>query len=212
MTLTSIGVNRLQDVDITTTYGDDKPVSSTSQDTIIDIALQNAGGSPALIRSIDFNFDFAEELENCNPGRGPVVVTAKYDLHVPLHLTSEQFKETKNGVLFQVAPNNFDRLAVTVGPERVNDGDRPWVYGGTVTLHFDAPQPELTTTRVALMSPVWGTAAILNDMRIPRADQEPCLRGNIDRISRAIKTGGTVSPQLTGAQQSYQDVLDKLAG
>lgn len=213
VTIESIGVNRLQDVDIDTRGDDGSSALSKNKESAIDIVLHNNGGAPALIRSIILNFDYAQELENCNPGHGPVLATAKYDIRVPTQLASQHFSLTRDNVLFQVPPNAFDRLAVTAGPEQSDSGDYPWLYSVTVTLNTDSPrQRSMSTGRVAFISPVDDTLTMATrDAQRAEAEAAPCLKRNAQQLSRVIAMGGISSPRLIGLLQEYRSDIDRLA-
>jgi hypothetical protein len=213
VTIESIGVNRLQDVDIDTRGGDGSSTLSKNKESAIDIVLHNTGGAPALIRSIILNFDYAQELENCNPGHGPVLATAKYDIRVPIRLASQHFSLTRDNVLFQVPPNAFDRFAVTAGPEQSDSGDYPWLYSVTATLNTDSPQQRsMRTGRVAFISPVDDTLTMaIRDAQRAETGAIPCLKRNAQQLSRVIDMGGIPSPRLISLLQEYKNDIDRLA-
>jgi hypothetical protein len=209
----SIGINRLQSVDIESKNAGMSDPSSKAGESAIDIVIHNDGNSSGLIRSIDAHFDYAQALENCNPGHGPVVVTGNYSMLVPVKPSGNDFVLSKHDALFQVAPNSYDSLSVTIGPERMISGDYPWIYGVTLVLHTESPQQELKTEHVSFISPTSYVSSVV-EKQIDRASPSdvPCMQKNADMLSKVSGSNGRLSPQITDLLNKYKTRIELITG
>jgi hypothetical protein len=208
VSITSIGVDRLQPVDSEVRAGTDDFTVERKGQSAIDIAFHNKGGSPALIESVDVRFDYARELENCNPGHGPLKITGKYDVRVPVNITTEHFTLTRR-MLFQVPPNAFDRLALLVGPQQTASGDHPWLYGISVTVHF-RDHPAITTGRVGLVSPAADIILAVRDARENTVTNPACVNRNYQLLFGLMQSGGLMSDKVKSLVWEYARDFDAL--
>ncbi len=117
--ITEVSLDRLTEIDFEIYPGDEEsPYRERGDAAIVDISLHNSGGTPALITEVSLTFVYAQAVKECLGVGGPLGISGTYDVGVPEDLPPVPF-ELREPMKFVVDPNNYDRLAVTIGPEHI---------------------------------------------------------------------------------------------
>lgn len=193
----SIGleVSRLQNVRFSPTeaVGGDTPESTgyNVQDSVIDVRLSNTGGSPILITAINAEFLYSKLLIACPGIGGELTAAGQYDIKVPT--TAKAPFSLRAAKPFQVAPNSFDRLAVTIGPL---DSHAPWVYTVKLTAETSDPGRQIDLGTATIANPSSGLGKIRAQPFSSDPADEQCIRENRETLADALSYGAKVSPDL----------------
>jgi hypothetical protein len=200
-------VTRTADIDATATGPDDSPENTKVQGSVIDITFRNKGSAPALLVGADLSFRQAAALKNCS-GAGPGVVTARYDLRVPVDstVTSNPFKVHRD-MRFTVNPNSVDRIQLSIGPESYGSSEWPWVYQFSLSLTQDNGQT-LAIGNISLLGlpgQTWNKLQDFSAASITPNDLA-CIASDAALLSSAMLSNGLHSPEL----QELYDEAEKI--
>lgn len=220
LSVISRSIERIADVELRVegeSIGGGSSNDFSVQDNVIDVQLQNKGGTPALITAAEVSVSYARKMQLC-PGIGGELLYANalYDVRIPaFHLPSIPtfpIKVTKE-LPFQVDPNSFDRLAVAIGPEEISSDDGPWVYILDVSLKMQNSE-KVELGKFALLSPASQLEALeKNILEFPAYGQEyaECHEKNWESVSEATNSGGEVAPALSSLYSLYDSIPSLLA-
>jgi hypothetical protein len=197
LVLDKVEVARTSDIDATSQDGASSSVATKVVGSVVDITLRNKGTAPALVVSADLAFKTATELENCS-GAGPGVVTAQYDVRVPVDpaVTGHPFASRRD-MRFVVRPNSIDRLQLSVGPESYGLSSWPWVYQFDLTLHEDNGQ-SLSAGTIGLLGlpgQSWNKFGGLSSQTM-NPGTFACVAHDASLLSQAMVSPGLHSPEL----------------
>jgi hypothetical protein len=210
ISITSVGVNRVVDMKFDQVDADMNHVAVTDKESVVDVEFKNEGGVSGLAQSITANFDYASELENCNPGAGDLIVTGSYNIRVPLQPPRVPFRRQADRVAFQILSYQRDRLGIMIGPEKTLSGDYPWLYSLTLSIGLDSGV-SLPSPRVGFVSPGGSNVtSAIQDAEHATPDAMPCLQRNAAQLSRVAALGGQLSPSISKLLGEYQSVIHRL--
>jgi hypothetical protein len=147
-------------------------------------------------------------LEECNIAGGEVAMSKRYDIKVPI---DPQFQKApvpiEHSMRFEVASNDYDRLGLTIGPERTFWAGWPWFYELDVALKED-PGKRHEIKRIFLLENIeeqwkWVDTSRNNEVQ--------CLREQASFLQRAVETSGYHSPELLAYNKGLQDYLESIS-
>ncbi|MGR7025551.1 hypothetical protein [Geodermatophilus sp. URMC 62] len=205
-----MSLDKLEQVDVNVDPGEDEPSHTVREDVAtVDILLHNSGGTPALVTEVSFTFVRAEAMRECVGLGGPVLVSALYDIQVPADVSAAPFTRSEK-ITFSVNPNEYDRLAITVGPENIPETALPYLYSIDVALITSGNNEPIDAGRVAIATPISHVdSAIINGQRalgLERTDVDGgplCVRENFERLQTALDSSEKRSPELLRLHDRY---------
>jgi hypothetical protein len=209
----SRSIERLADVELKVEDepGDKASSSALSvQDNVIDVQLQNKGGTPALVTAVEASVSYARKMQLCpGIGGGILYASALYDVRVPVFtlpsVPTFPIKVEKK-LPFRIDANSFDRLAITVGHEKVASGDGPWVYILDLSLRTQNSET-LKLGKFAPISPASRVSVLTKNLaELPKYGQDyaGCHEKNWESIVLAMNSGGGMAPALLALNDQYK--------
>lgn len=204
-----IDVTRLEEVTFAPTgaVGGDSPDSITYnvQDSVIDVRVSNRGGSPILITAIIAKFRYSNLLISCFGTGGPLDVAGQYDIRV---LTTQRVPfEIRAEKPFQVTPNSFDRLAVSIGPL---DSTAPWIYTVELVAETSDPGRTLPLGLATIVNPSSNLGEIRAQAYSSDPIDEPCIRENHRALLDATRQQPVVSPDVEELRSRFSQAIAAL--
>jgi hypothetical protein len=140
--------------------GDEESSPAKVRPPLIDITVKNSGEGAGLVTRISLRFETLDFMSAClNPGGGPSAINAVYQFTVPTPLPTAPYVMDKS-VRYEVAANDYERFAITVGPGESSTMDGPWVAVVWASLFVDGLEKPLTAGPFALIQgafPSWVT-------------------------------------------------------
>lgn len=199
----SVDLAQLREVQFAPDFNSDLPEDAraegyTVQDSVVDVQLFNSGGSPVLITEIEAKFVYAELLIACPPAGGALGITGLYDVRVPTDINVPRVVTVQKP--FQVAPNSYDRFAITLGPDA---STRSWIY--TVELSaktFDSAE-SISLGTVTLISPIAALGEIRAQPQSTDPVQAPCSDTNRQALNEAIQFNTIISPEVKDLRDRF---------
>ncbi len=200
----SVDVARLQDVQFGSDFSDpdlpddERTEGFTVQDSLVDVQLFNSGGSPTLITDIEATFLYAELLIGCPATGGGLDITGLYDVRFPTDIEPPRVIMARKP--FQVAPNSYDRLAITLGPYATT---KPWIY--TVELRaktLDSTE-SIDLGTVTLISPVLELGKVRAQPQSTDPEQVHCRDKNRQTLNEAIRFNTIASPEVVDLRDRF---------
>jgi hypothetical protein len=176
------------------------------------------GGEPALITGFSLEFAYASEMDGeCVEIGGNISVAGFYDIRVPAKSPPTPFTLRKDAK-FSVAPNAYDRLAITLGPDDIPQVSLPYLYVADVELETGDEEETVQVGRFAVASPVSmvssavqnGRSNVINSYTpdIQGSDfYRQCVIENARRIQSATQSGVKSSPELLQLSDQYSALL-----
>ncbi|MFH8221983.1 hypothetical protein ACH4C2_23285 [Streptomyces sp. NPDC018057] len=164
--------------------------------SLVTVILRNSGDNPVLVSQAEFRFSAITEL-GCPYGAGGLEVKARYDIRIPSRAQAP-FQRVRK-MKYTIPPHEQERVAFTVGPERVYEGGLPHVYVFTISLrlsdHSRIEIPEMTYMDPYGQEPALEAAEQAMTTGHFSAT-EACVRAQ-ERKARELAAGtSTVSPEL----------------
>lgn len=207
--IVGIDVTRLEEVTFAPTeaVGGDSPdsIAYNVQDSVIDVRVANRGGSPILITAIVANFRYSNLLTSCFGTGGPLYAAGQYDIRAstaqkaPFEIRAEK--------PFQVAPNSFDRLTVSIGPL---DSTAPWIYTVELVAETSEPGRTLPLGLVTTSNPSSNLGEIRAQAHSSDPIDEPCIRENHRTLVDATRQRPAVSPDLEELRSRFSQAVAAL--
>jgi hypothetical protein len=184
----------------------DFPEGFGIRDNFVDVQLQNQGGLPELVESVEASITYAQNLVPCF-GTGGEILYAKalYDLRVPTFQSQDvptMPLHVAQKMPFEITGNAYDRLAIRIGPDRVAKDGGPWLYAVDLTLHTRT-SGAVAVGRFVLLTPTSQLATLETDLQTVEPDFFQCYRDNYSAIRHATAGGGTIDPSLDGLRHRY---------
>jgi hypothetical protein len=164
----------------------------TTEGAVLDISLRNDGDLPVLVTAVRVTLRQADELPPCSPVGGISVISARYDVAVPVPPPPVPTRLDRP-VRFEVLPRSLDRFTVSLGPAAY--GLSGYVYVAEVELVHDGAQ-RLPVGRAAVVAPPrYQPAETILDTA--------CAARARDALDRAAATRGEVSPRVAALRSVY---------
>lgn len=162
--------------------------------SVIDVVLENTGGRPALISSVEATISEAAELEDCREAvGGAVYITALYSITVPYDNESMMHPISLQAEFpFAVEANSVDRLAITVGPDKSFGSG--FVYHTDIRLRL-ADGSLIELGRFILLAPI-ETASVIAAVSEGIPQYPDCMRNNVAAVEQALAGPGRKAPAL----------------
>src|SRR5215204_5015264 len=193
--ITDVTVSALEDIPFEGIDDEDpsRKFPLSMQDYAIDLEVHNLGGQPALIRDLRITVQRTQLLRECADIGGGLKASALYDVRIPTDRATPFDVEAPAKPRFNVDPNSFDRLAVTVGPAET--------YGG-LWLHRLEVRLELTTGEltnavpVTVLGPVTVADAVHGRIFDAERDDLDCVLENQRTLADLARQGGAIAPTV----------------
>lgn len=204
-----IDVTRLEEVTFAPTeaVGGDSPdsIAYNVQDSVIDVRVANRGGSPILITAIIAKFRYSNLLISCFGTGGPLAVAGQYDIRAST--TQEVPFEIRAEKPFQVTPNSFDRLTVSIGPL---DSTAPWIYTVELVAETSDPGRTLPLGIATISNPSSNLGEIRAQAYSSDPIDEPCIRENHRALVDATRQQPVVSPDIEELRSRFSEAVAAL--
>ncbi|MGH3887831.1 MAG: hypothetical protein ACRDSZ_14925 [Pseudonocardiaceae bacterium] len=201
-----IDVTRLEEVTFapTDSVGGDSPdsIAYNVQDSVIDVRVANRGGSPILITAIIAKFRYSNLLIACPGTGGPLYAAGQYDIRVST--AQEAPFEIRAEKPFQVTPNSFDRLTVSIGPL---DSMAPWIYTVELVAETSDPGRALPLGLVTIVNPSSNLGEIRAQAYSSDPIDEPCIRENHRTLVDATRQQPVVSPDIEELRSRFSQAV-----
>ena len=171
----------------------------------VDVILENTGGRPALITSVEATIHDVIRLERCLAGGGAVYVAALYSIIVPVGDDGlSHAGQFRADLPFEVEGNSVDRLAITVGPDQSGFDDLSYVYDTDLRLVL-ADGSALELGRFGLISPI-ETDLVLEALYSGKQHDSDCMRKNVADVEEVITRPGRKAPALAEFASAMRSV------
>ncbi len=204
-----IDVARLGEVNFAPTeaVGGDSPdsIAYNVQDSVIDVRVKNSGGSPILITAIVARFHYSNLLIMCPGTGGELEVAGQYDIRVS---TGQRVPfEMRAKKPFQVAPNSFDRVTVSIGPL---DSTAPWIYTVELVAETSDPGRTLPLGFATISNPSSGLGGIRAQAYSSDPTDWPCIRENHRTLVDATRQRPVLSPGIEELRSRFSQAVAAL--
>ncbi|MGW6684115.1 hypothetical protein ACWGBO_30090 [[Kitasatospora] papulosa] len=188
--------------------GGESEVTDEWKSSLVTVILGNDGDIPALVTEAEFNFSLITEI-GCPYGAGGADITARYDIKVPAKARAPMKQVRK--LKYTVPPHGQERIAFTVGPEHVYEGNLPRVYIFTISLRLDDGS-HLEIPKMTYMDP-FGKEASLDASEQAMTGHhfvatEACVREQEGKARKLARGTEKVAPEL----KEFSAELTKIIG
>ncbi len=119
----------------------------------LEVLLHNVGGQTVVIDRATFQINRIYELPRC-ASQGDVPLSETYGLALPAD--AQPGSRVSTDLHQQVGPDEADRFGIAVSlhrPKNRTDGTL-YLFKGTLTLHTDAPRPQVSVGKLLLSLPL----------------------------------------------------------
>jgi hypothetical protein len=204
----SAEITRLQDIagDTDDRGTGDPRAGHDIQDAAVDVILRNRGGSPVLVEEVTARVLDRHDLEWCPPSGPYLGAGARYDLVGPQSGAPEPDPVPVRKPL-QVPPNSFDRLAVTIGPDR---SSWPVVYTVELTAGLADADGDLPLGTFTIASPASSLGILRAQAWSGDPVQEACVRDNERRLREILRQGSILAPDVVLLQERLGAAVQRL--
>ncbi|MGW9211330.1 S1 family peptidase [Embleya sp. NPDC055664] len=168
----------------------------------IHISLHNTSAEIAFIRNAVVTVTYIGRIADCRNIGGEGVVLPGYSVRIPIDpVPPVPFRHTVDFPGWQVAPKNFENISFTLGPDTVVAGGGWWAYRFTVSLERDRGRPALTTSEIAVLSPLDDYSHALADFESfahgqSSPDRRECVANDLTTLRHAAAGATDGAPEL----------------
>jgi len=174
--------------------------------TPIDLTLQNKGGQPSLITTVEAELVYFQQLSDCT-GAHPAAesITTPYQLAIPMTGVEPAEKRLSSEIRFEVKPGTADRMVVTVGPlTQPAFATTPMVMTANIRLIHDGNQIMEVGT-VSLVATADAAIAQIDALASsPSPEARACAKANLELLDQMFAIQATRSQLLDDLRSAFQ--------
>ncbi|MEV7078827.1 hypothetical protein AB0N88_09830 [Streptomyces sp. NPDC093516] len=157
---------------------------------VLDVLLVNSGDRTAYVKSAEFTFFAARDMNQCSRAGGGEIDSARFPVEVPTDVKPGQ--RLVKPVFFKVDPHKGESLAFALGPAG-EAASESWLYGFSLTLRVGSESVTVAKSTVSNV-PLWQEqvlrdAARLTDSGLPEEERERdrrCYATTLRTVQRAL--------------------------